>query len=200
VSLSDFLRSKPPNHHVRGHIPLDDTLGRVEHGPSHRGVFGQSVAWNVPGTADLYDPDPGRPEFRESEYQPYLWEIPLHPTSLLRAPLPNEPERPEPPDYNACLMTDELFEQAMREAIGASSVPEQPDVGRHDSVGDIMHAHRSPYEPLEEPLGPIQEIEAAISQAQAAASPCFVVPDQPPPAPMHEPGFMDPFGMTGPAM
>ncbi len=112
MSLSDFLRSSPSNHHPRGHIPLDDVLSHVERGPSRRGLIGQSVEWNVSDPAQLYDPDPGRPEFCETEYQPYLWEMPLHPTPLLRAPLPDEPERPEPPDYNACLMTEELFEQA----------------------------------------------------------------------------------------
>lgn len=202
MSLSDFLRSSRSNDRPREHISLDEVLGDVEPRERYRDALGGPAAYGAPARTGLYDPEPGRPEFCESDYQPYLWEMPVHPTPLLRAPLPDEAGPPGPPDYDACLMTDELFVRAMRDAIDASIAPKQPRVDEIVSDAEAIPARQSAHVFMEEPSasGPAQEIEAAITQAQAAASPYFLEPELPRPEPMYDPDFTDPFGMMGPAL
>ena len=121
--LEDPLR---PNqtHFQQDRISLDGVVGRIEqhqgYHQSNGAPFGYPVAVNLQGPANVYDPDPGRLELPGVNYQPYEWEMPFHPTPQPLTPYLLEPE-PEPqqlPDYNDCLMTNDLFARAMRELNG----------------------------------------------------------------------------------
>ena len=152
MSFSDPFPSSLSNYR-KSWSSLDNAMARFK--------FDDPVAFYAQGSSHLYDPDPGRPEFHESQYVAYEWETEQHPTLPLRIPLAETP--PGPPDYNDCLMNQVLFEWAMQHLPAEEVEPIAPPVGDMPTG-----AHALDLSPLEQLVGGVDsrgrfnEIEAAV--------------------------------------
>lgn len=183
MSLSGPLRDEFFRYRKRKQISLDGSVGGLEH---HR-LRGEYAAadigpWGLPPQA--YEPHPGLAQFPESEYEAYQGEMvaPL-PTPPIRLNAPS-PANVEPsPDYDACLMTDELYLQAMREVNGQPA-PQEPVPFDHDvRAHGIMHSPDS----LEAILDvdtqsdPVRDMVAALDEQIQMMSPQPAMPELEPP-------------------
>jgi hypothetical protein len=103
----------------RKQLSIDGTVAGVEYSRSRRRYnprpFDHKLRLDLPHPAQAYDPDPGQPDFPESQYEPYEWDVRAHTTPPIRFEMPGEAHVEGPPPYEAPLMTDELFQRLMQE-------------------------------------------------------------------------------------
>ena len=131
--------------------------------------FGHPAAFNTQGQAHVYDPEPGRAEFREPEYHQYEWELPNPPTTPSGALLPHElaPEPQEVPDYHSTLTSVQLMRDALSRAeVEGPLDPVFSEFLRYSRTTAETDATRRPDEA-------IHEIEAAIDRARLRNEPLF---------------------------
>ena len=109
MSFRDPLRSTLRK---RKQLSIDGTVGGIEYNRSFRrynpSQFDHLLRLDQPHPAQAYDPDPGHPDFPESQYEPYEWDVRGHATPPIRFEIPSEAHVEAPPPYDASLMTDDL--------------------------------------------------------------------------------------------
>lgn len=198
-------RSYQGGHRSRKKLSLDGSVPGIEynrhHGGYNRSPFDGQLHIDRPHPQQVYDPDPGRPDFPEPLYEQYQCDMPHHQTPPLRFELP-EIEIPAakcPPNYNDCLITEDSFQQAMRECIG--ELPPEPIPADHDvRATGIMVGPGFLDDVVDDALrdDPVQEMASALEQQMEAQ---FAEPQpEPMPQQMYEEEwqqFMNPFGMPG---
>ena len=162
---------------------------------------------------EMYNPDPGRPDFPESNYEQYQWDMSRHTTPPLRVELPEAPAAERLPHYNDCLIAEDSFQQGMRECIGEPP-PEPIPVDQNvrstglmvgpECLDDVVDDEAQP--------DPCQEMASALEQQVQKAEAEYAAMQAPP---MEDPNAaqqmyedelqqrMNPFGMMmgpGPMM
>jgi len=139
-----------------------------------------------------YDPDPGRMDVLQPDYDNYESQQMQHSTPMLRMEPLERPKRPEPPpEYEDCLMTPELSEQL----IGDSLTDQQRAVTEAAERGLIRPAdlsvapelleqtaeHHFQPDPIAEMASEleqiVQEMPAAIDQQTQEMAPLLPEPD-----------------------
>lgn len=213
------LRNELSMHRKRKQISIDGTVAGIDFNRARGDYAELPVNFGRPGSAPAdylgpmpqdYRPHPGFTDSSRPEYEQYEWGMQQHPTPPLRAPLPELPEVERPPNYNACLMTNELFEQAMQECVAYPDIPEPIPVDHDVRAQGIMNSQDTLEDLVADPFpqDPVHEIEQAFDQQMQQMEQVFAAPmqepepQQPPPEPppeqMYEdPWMMNPFGMPG---
>lgn len=83
---------------------------------------------------DAYEPHPGEMDCLEPPYSPYQPETPRHWPDPVRGLAPDMPVEPRQVSYDDCLMTDDLFQQAMQDLLPSAGCL---DDGTHDDRGEM---------------------------------------------------------------
>jgi len=106
----------------RRSLSLDGNVPGIEYNRQHRpynlGAFHGPPQGGSPQSFQAYEPDPGSPEFHESQYEGYQWSMDGHPTPPLR---PDPIERPpveHAPTYAAGVRLSEFMSEHMQELYG----------------------------------------------------------------------------------
>jgi hypothetical protein len=220
MSLSKPLRDESFRYRKRKQISLDGSVPGIDSSrPRGDYVSADLGPWGLPPREYVgplpqeYEPHPGFAQFPETDYETYAPQMPRHLTPMLRDPGP-EPVPPEPmPRYNDCLMTDELFAEAMADA-GVQLPPAEP--AEADSLENLLASpamiddRKSLEMRVVNMIDPdtILEIESVIDQQMQltdAFEPAQPEPVQPDLFEEQQQLYdeqmqqlMDPFGMMGP--
>lgn len=157
-------RTTSSEFHKRRRISIDGQLPGVMYNHYRRGQHAaaapidQGAPASTPGYMsfhpDAYEPHPGEMDCLELPYSPYQPEAPHHWPDQLRGHAPDFSAEPHQVAYDDCLMTDDLFQEAMQSllpSVGCS------DNGAHDDRRDTP-----------DPVAAVmQEVEALANAPQS---------------------------------
>ena len=106
----------------RRSLSLDGSVPGIEYNRQHRpynlNAFHGTPQVGTPQPFQAYEPDPGSPEFRESQYEGYQWSMDGHPTPPLRLDPVEKPPVEHAPTYAAGVRLAEFMNEHMPELYG----------------------------------------------------------------------------------
>ncbi len=199
-----MARSFPGGNRRRKSLPLDGSVPGLEYNQYHAGhnhtPFDTQMPIDSPHTQEEYEPDPGKPEFPQSSYEPYEPGTHHHSMPALRL---DPVERPSVPVEGVPTYKDGVrFQRLLDEVRDRPSIEAEQDPGAAtessgapQDLGQIVHEAFQP--------DPAAEMISGLEQPQQ-------IEDQsapPPPDPYQEQQqmldeemmrFMDPFAAPGP--